>query len=71
MMASIKESDEMSNLGPGFGKNQRINKITEEDKKNRVVKDEEINLNVTSFYESNKSTVEAQKPKEDEEAKEW
>ena len=71
MMASIKNQDELPPYGPGYGQNPRINKITQEDKIKRRVENEEINLNITSFYESNKSTIEAQKLQEDEEAKEW
>lgn len=72
MKASIEGGDiDKPPYGPGYGKNPRIAKITQEDRENRRKEEEELKLNTTSFYDSNKSTIEDKaNQEEDHEAEE-
>ena len=70
LMNSEENPGDVPPFGVGYGKNPRLKTITEEEKRARVKINEPLNLNVTSFYDSESSRIENIKAKEDQEAKE-
>ena len=56
--------------GIGYGKNPRLQAIKGQGKRHKKKKSGEIELNVTTFYDSNSSRIENQKAREDQEAEE-
>lgn len=65
-----QDNDEEQPYGLGYGKNPRLKSIQEEDKKKRIKHESALQLNVTSFYDSNTSKLEEDN-KEDDEASQW